>query len=256
MRHKESHTEVVFLDVGQGDAILIQEGSIQILIDGGGDGRLLLARLGRYVPFWDRTLEAVIATHPDRDHIGGFPDLLRAYRVEAVLANGQAADSDTYRAFEAGARAETERVYAAAKGVELELPSGAKLSFEYPLWPLPEGADGPTNDGSIVSRFVFGGTSFLLTGDLSSEERHLADTPASVLKVAHHGSNSSTSAGFLQMIRPREAVISVGNNTYGHPHPDVLARLEAAGTRVRRTDREGSICYLCWRETGRCEVSE
>lgn len=240
--------EVVFLNVGQGDAILIIDGSHQILIDGGRSGRELLARIGRHVPFWDRQIELVIATHPDADHIGGLPALLRTYRVLQIMTTGAESETETSRLFQEAIRQRTGgpplEVF---RGTEIQLPSGGVLRIEYPLAPI-DGVvpDGDTNEGSIVARLTYGETSFLFTGDLPREEMALVDeAPVTVLKVAHHGSKHSSSATFLNQIRPKEAVVSVGENSYGHPDPGVLGRLEALGAIIRRTDQVGDVVYRC-----------
>lgn len=244
----ERQTSVTFLNIGQGDAILISQGNVQILIDGGRTGKELLARLGRHVPFWDRTIEFVIATHPDADHIGGLPALLNTYRVKHVLTSGAQSETETSRQFhEATTRAIGGEATTVFRGTTLTLPEGGTLTIEYPLSPLPkDSSNASTNEGSIVARFVYGETSFLLTGDLPHEETVLPDeAPVTVLKAAHHGSKYSTSEAWLKGIRPREAVISVGKNNYGHPAPEVLDRLRLMGVAIHRTDQEGDIVYQC-----------
>lgn len=244
-------TRVVFLSVGQGDAILISQGMNQIVIDGGRDGRRLLSRLGRHVPFYDRTIETLIPTHPDADHIGGLSALLERYRVETVLDTNARTDTKSAFLFYRDLEREGARSLPAIRGTTLALPKGGKLAVLYPYAPLP--ADVPeTNEGSVVARFEFGETSFLLTGDLPDEEHFIPDlAPATVLKAAHHGSRYSTSDTLLDQVRPREAIISVGENSYGHPHPDVLTRLLAHGAAIYRTDTDGDIVYTC--EGVRCE---
>ncbi len=246
-------TSVVFLNVGQGDAILLSQGSYQVLIDGGRSGKDLLARLGRHVPFWDRKIEVVIATHPDADHIGGLSSLLRAYQVDQVFTTGAESETETWRLFRDGVvKSVGHEPTTLFRGGTIEFPAGGKLSVEYPLTPLPKAA-ADTNEGSIVARFVYGETSFLLTGDLPREETVLPDeAPVSVLKVAHHGSKYSTSASFLDRIKPEEAVLSVGKNSYGHPDPSVVERLQQRGTRIHRTDQEGDIRYRCLQDLQRC----
>ena len=250
----EKGTTVTFLNVGQGDAILIAQGRNQVLIDGGRTGKELLARLGRNIPFWDRTIEVVIATHPDADHIGGFPGLLRSYRVEQVLTTGAESETEIFWLFQWSIKQyvqhEALKIF---RGTKITFPAGGELLVEYPLNPLPkETAD--ANSGSIVSRFTYGETSFLLTGDLPHEETVLPDeTVATVLKVAHHGSRYSTSEAFLERIRPKEAVISVGENNYGHPAPEVLERLERFGTAVYQTDQRGDIQYRCTPALNGCQ---
>lgn len=245
-------TTVTFLSVGEGDAILISQGANQILIDGGRSGKDLLARVGRHIPFWDRTVETVIATHPDADHIGGFAALLSTYDVRRFLSTGAESDTETSALLKKAlseSRTETLKIF---RGGNIRFPYGGELAIEYPLTSLPSEME-ETNAGSIVSRFTFGATQILLTGDLPSEEAVLPDIrPADILKVAHHGSKYSTSAAFLDLVHPQEAVISVGKNSYGHPSPDVLERLMERGIAVRRTDTQGDIRYRCTRELARC----
>ena len=246
---REGYTEIVFLNVGQGDAILISQGRYQVLIDGGRSGKELLGRVGRHVPFWDRNIEFVIATHPDADHIGGLPALLRSYRVEHVLTTGAESETDIFHLFrEATMTATGKEATTIFRGALFTFPQGGELRIEYPLAPLPRNSsEGNTNEGSIVARFTYGETSFLLTGDLSREETVLPDTlPVTVLKVAHHGSKYSSSEQFLRQINPREAVISVGKNSYGHPDPGVLERLRSIGATLRRTDVDGDVRYRCF----------
>lgn len=239
-------TEVVFLNVGQGDAILISQGRYQVLIDGGRTSKELLARVGRHVPFWDRTIEFVIATHPDADHIGGLPGLLRAYQVDHVLTTGAESSTETSRLFQETAEKQTRSgLTKVFRGAKIAFPRGGELVIEYPLAPLPKEAS-DTNEGSIVARFTYGATSFLLTGDLPHEEAVLpGEESVTVLKAAHHGSKYSTSEAFLKLVHPKEAVISVGKNSYGHPDSGVLERLSAIGTVIHRTDEEGDVRYRC-----------
>lgn len=247
--------QVIFLDIGQGDAILIQDGNNQVLIDGGRNGKDLLERLGHYIPFWDHRIEVMIATHPDSDHIGGLGAVLKNYKVEVVLTNGQVGETETARLFEklASERAKEKRVV--ANGGEILLPSGSKIKFLYPLSPLSEESVINTNEGSLVARLEYENFSFLFTGDLAREEQALEKPlPVDVLKVAHHGSKFSTSDAFLDIIHPKEAVISVGaENTYGHPHQEVLRNLQERGIIYSRTDEEGDIVYKCSKKINTCE---
>lgn len=249
----QSLVRIVFLSVGQGDAILIQSGFDQVLIDGGRDGRVLLDALAREMPFYDRRLEAVIATHPDADHIGGFPALLERYTVGQFITTGAESATDDMtllkRALEEHAIAQT---VPGRAGIEIIFLRGGKLTLLYPFT-LPLSPDLESNEGSIVARFELGETSFLLTGDLPHEEYVLPGIePADVLKAAHHGSASSTSDAWLDLIQPREVVLSVGKNNYGHPAREVVERLERRGITTWRTDRVGSIAYRCLREKNQC----
>lgn len=255
IRYEDTQIKVVFLSVGQGDAILIESGRQQILIDGGRHGDVLLAALGQEMPFYDHTIDVVIATHPDADHIGGFPLLFERYQVGEFIETGALETNDTAISKAVGEGVATHHILHTTPGrlgTNIELAQGGILTLLYPkALPLPD--DLETNDGSIVSRFVFGDTSFLLTGDLPHEETFLPDVPATdILKVAHHGSHYSTSDAWLDLIHPKEAIISVGKNTYGHPAPEVMDRLRQRGITTYRTDTLGSIVYQCFAQQNRC----
>lgn len=237
---------IVFFNIGQGDAIFISEGSSQVLIDGGSSGKALLGKLGQYMPFWDRQIEVVIATHPDADHIGGLSAVVRKYQVENFLSNGAQSESNTFRDLEKSVKESSVTVSSVlGTGSDIVFPDGAALAV---LSPAPGTAKllGETNEGSIVARLTFGNASFLFTGDLPHEETVLPDISATrVLKVAHHGSKYSTSAEWLKKVHPETAVISVGKNRYGHPAEAVLERLRQTGAEILRTDEQGDIVYVC-----------
>lgn len=237
---------VIFLNVGQGDAILITEGDTQVLIDGGAESRQLLGQLGRFVPFWDHQIETIIATHPDADHIGGLSSVIRRYRVNHFFSNGAVSESgafaDLNRSLEQSS--ETERAVLGT-GSKFLFPGGAELRVLFPVGGRAA-AFGETNEGSIVARLAYGQASFLLTGDLPHEETVLPDIGSSrVLKVAHHGSRYSTSEEWISRVKPEAAIISVGKNRYGHPSGEVIDRLRSAGIEILRTDEIGNIVYVC-----------
>ena len=249
-------TEVTFLSVGEGDAILFSQGSNQILIDGGRTGKDLLSRLGRHVPFWDRTIEVVIATHPDADHIGGLSALLGAYTVKQFLYTGVESKTDVYTLLKKSLETNHTEIQKIFRGSTIQFPDGGGLSVEYPLAILPS-ETAEANTGSIITRFSYGETNMLFTGDLPNEETVLSDVgQIDILKVSHHGSRFSTSVNFLEQIKPKEAVISVGKNMYGHPSPDVLKRLEEKNVIVRRTDTDGDIQYRCTEIVNKCVLVE
>jgi competence protein ComEC len=245
---------VWFLDVGQGDAILIEtpEGH-QILIDGGPSPSALAAELGAVMPFWDRSLDLVVMTHPDSDHAAGLIPVFERYTVAAALDG--VADGDSSAAAWIDATAMVRR-QTAMRGA-LIVAGGARLAVLHPAF--PQGVSEISNDDSVVLRLEYGATSVLLTGDAqeAAEEELLASglpLRADVLKVAHHGSNGSTSARFLSDVQPRMAVISVGpENRFGHPAPELLERLQ--GIDILRTDQRGRIELVSdgkgW--TARCE---
>lgn len=241
--------KVVFLDIGQGDSILFQRGTQQVLVDGGPD-TTVLSRLAEEMPWWDKKIEVVVATHPDKDHMGGIFEVVRRYNVGLVLisaAPGQSKLQESWlNELEKDLAAKKIAVRFGWRGEKL-LADGMTFSVLAP-WPeLIDSLHGTTNDGSIVMRADYGDMSFLLTGDAEVPEELgmiARDTKGllhvDVLKVGHHGSKSSTSLPFLQAVRPKLAAISVGaKNTYGHPTQQTLDRL--AGITTLRTDQLGSI---------------
>ena len=234
---------VWFLDVGQGDAILIRApDGRQILVDGGPSPAALLDELGAVLPFWDRSLDLVVLTHGDADHVSGLVPLLERYEVTAAVDGAQPGDRESAAWMAAIEDAGIPRV-TATRGTRLA--AGAMMLTV--LSPDARGTGGAwsSNDGSLVLRLDYGETSVLLTGDAeeAAEQAMMAaglPLDVDVLKVGHHGSAASTSAAFLAQVAPQVAVISVGaENRFGHPSDEVLARL--ASMQVLRTDKHGRI---------------
>jgi competence protein ComEC len=242
--------KVYFLDVGQGDSAFIKTPeNHQILIDGGPDSSVLI-KLSENMPFWDKSIDLVILTHPEKDHMQGLLNVLQIYKADYILWSGVKKSAPEYTAWlnvlnkqkKAGAK-----IIIAEAGQEIK--AGSVLI--YTLSPLEniEGKElkNTSNDTGVVSKIIFGRNSFLFTGDISSvAEKNLVnsgeDLSADVLKVAHHGSKYSTADLFLENVKPKIAVISVGaKNTYGHPTPEALQRLGNFGIKVLRTDINGDI---------------
>lgn len=235
----DGRLHVWFLDVRQGDAILIQSpDGRQVLVDGGPSPTALFDQLGEVLPFWDRSLDLVVLTHPDADHMSGLIPLLERYEVGAALDSVVPGEQGAETWLAATSAAGVPRP-AAAPGTRVQA-GGAVLTVLGP----PHGAE-DGNNGSVVLRLDYGTSSMLLVGDAEVEaERALlagsGPLHADVLKVGHHGSSASTSAEFLEAVQPRLAIISVGaGNYFGHPAPDVLQRLQ--GIEVLRTDARGRI---------------
>ncbi|EKE20126.1 MAG: hypothetical protein ACD_8C00054G0013 [uncultured bacterium] len=252
---KNAPLNVAFLDVGQGDAILISEGSQQLLIDGGKDGRLLLEKMGKYVPFWDRNIEAILETHPDQDHIGGLIDVVETYEVGSVLQTRMQSESQTFKKLEneitqLADQHKTEKIEA-KKNVKIKFASGAIAEILYPLESVTDVNGKDTNMYSVVVKLTVGENKFLLTGDLPTEQENMllesnVDVRADFLKVAHHGSKYATSDAFLGTVKPKEAIISVGkNNSYSHPNQEVLQRLLQHKINILRIDEMGDVIYEC-----------
>jgi len=252
---------VRFLDVGQGDAILISKGSKQILIDGGPSGQIVLEKLGRYVPFWDRTIDVVIATHPDADHIGGLIDVMSKYKIGTVIDNGVSIDSKIYAAYGDLIGEENIKKLGAQEGMRISLSDNAEMMIFNPKIPGVDNSPKDNNEESVVSKLKVGDDSFLFMGDLPEEEelkliKKDLDLSAQVLKVGHHGSKGSTSFDFLEKVSPKEAVISVGTkNRYGHPTQETLERLKKKEAEILRTDELGDIAYICGPRESSCLVS-
>lgn len=242
--------EVAFLNVGQGDAFLLSHGSHQILIDTGKDGRALLTELGKRMAPWDRTIDAVLLTHSDEDHVGALPDLLDRYRVSLILSEEFSENTPLQEMLRAALTRHSVRRAAPRAGLSLKFGTVAQLEVVFPEEKFVAENEGrkETNETSVVARFRVHEDTFLFTGDLPKEELYLpekAKEDIRVLKVAHHGSRFSTSALFLDRIKPEEAILSVGKNSYGHPSEEVVGRLHERGIRILRTDQQGTIVYRC-----------
>jgi competence protein ComEC len=239
------------LDIGQGDAILVESPDGRtMLVDGGPDPELTLRRIGANLPFFARRIDLLVLSHPHQDHVAGLVDVLDRFRVGAVLHAGIAFDTPAYDRLLADAARTGVRVAALRTGQALALGAGATARVLYPTQedadaPLPEG---DINNGSIVLRLEFGGFAALLTGDAEAPiESMLASRgllqAVDVLKVGHHGSNSSTTPELVDTIHPSVAIISVGvGNEYGHPAPETLATFASRpGIAVFRTDLQGDV---------------
>ena len=146
---------VYFLNVGQGDSILISEGQNQVLIDGGQDGNLLLQKLGKYIPFWDRKIEIVVSTHPDQDHIGGLIDVFRAYNIETIIKTNAKSDSEIYKKLEEEIATENVQKVEAKKDLSIKFSNGAAADILFPLNSLPEAVDDASNDNSVVIKCLY-----------------------------------------------------------------------------------------------------
>jgi len=238
--------EVVFFDVGQGDSIFIENPKKQQILIDGGPGSAILEKLGKEMPFYDNVLDLIILTHPEKDHLAGLLEVLKRYKVENILWTGIIRDTPEFKQWEKEISEEKANIKI-AHSIQKIIASKTVLEILYPLENLAGQEFEDSNDTSIVSRLVFGENSFLFTGDIrKSEEKALleqrADLDSDILKVAHHGSKTSTSKEFVEKVFPEIAVISLGKeNSYGHPHQEVLDILEDYGIKVLRTDQKGDI---------------
>ncbi|MBI4120168.1 MAG: MBL fold metallo-hydrolase [Parcubacteria group bacterium] len=239
---------LVFLNVGQGDAMLASlPGDIQILVDAGPSGELA-SKLSGYLPFYDRDIELAILTHPHADHLRGFLEIFKNYNVKNFIFSGANYSSRVYADFMEALRKEGSGVYLAGKGDVVSYRGRPILRIFSPD-KVELGRDfKKIHEANIVSQLELGHRKFLLMGDAEEdlELRLIASKTiqdVDILKVGHHGSKTSTSEKLLQAARPEEAIISVGRNSYGHPNPGVLDRLHQTGAKVFRTDQVGDVVY-------------
>ena len=244
-RHGE--LTVAFLDVGQGDSIYIEApNGNQLLIDGG-SGQQVLRALGKVMPFYDRSLDVVLATHPDQDHVGGLPSVMERFKVDDVVTTENSSATSAYKAFEDIIKTKNIHRILARTGEKIILDQG--VTFEI-LFPDQNTRGWDTNTGSIVARLTYGDESFLFTGDSPIPiEKYLvskdgAGLHSTVLKLGHHGSKNSSSQEFLSAVNPSYAIVSAGlNNKYGHPSKEVISRLDELNIPHLSTIDRGTIVF-------------
>lgn len=224
---------IIAFDVGQGDSLFVETPRHrQLLIDGGPDNAVL-TKLGRAMPFGDRSLDAVILTHPDADHITGIVEVVRRYRIGTFIMTGAQKNTATHDALLEALRSRHVSVRYVQAGDRFWLDDDVALTVLSPVESWKDRESSAVNNTSVVTRLQFATFSALFTGDIEASVEHdmlrrHAVRPVSMLKAAHHGSRTSSSREFLDAARPKLAVISVGrDNSYGHPHKEVLARLHA-----------------------------
>ena len=245
-RGEENELVVNFLDVGQGDAILIQSPKGEVLIDGG-PGRQVLEEMGRIMPFFDRKIELLILTHPDADHINGLVEVLKNYEVLEVVETGVANNNQGYQEWQRLIKDKKIKDTLAKKGDKIDLGGGIELDFLWPNDNLENKKIENTNDTSIVNLLDWGETEVILTGDAETKvlDKIAEENPGidiEILKQSHHGSKNGISQKFLETFGPQVSVISVGaKNRYGHPHQDTLDILNKLGIKIYRTDEQGAI---------------
>ena len=245
----DDNLRVSFLDVGEGDAILIQQGNQQVLVDGGPSPQAINLELDRQMPFWDRTIDLLVLTHPHSDHLAGLVEVLQRYRVGQVLYPALDYESPVYDEWRRLVEEKGIKSTIAQAGQQIDLGNGAIMDVINPQATLLAGTESDIDNNSVVLRLSLGSVSFLFTADVMREAEweltgRRADLTSTVLKVAHHGADTSTTAEFLSAVSPRVAVISVGaDNKFGHPSDEVLARLQErlGSPNVYRTDRQGTI---------------
>ncbi len=242
-----SKMTVTFLDVGQGDAIFVKSpDGRQLLVDGGPDGSVLRA-LGQVMPFYDRSIDVVLATHADQDHIGGLVEVLKRFKVDLLIRSNTTSTSAVYVELQNLVKEKNIKEEIITTPEVLDLGEGVEFDI---LFPTQNTANWETNDASIVGKLVYGKNSFLLTGDSPQKiEKYLVDRYGSflksdVLKAGHHGSKNSSSKIFVGTVLPTYTVISAGlNNRYGHPSPEAMAIFKNLKEIILQTLGGGSIQF-------------
>lgn len=239
----DNKMHIYFLDVGQGDAILIRTpNNKNIIIDGGPDNSVI-HQLTKVLPIWDRQIDLMVLTHPQADHVTGLLEILDRFKVKEILATFVEYPTKTNQEW----LSKTSNCNCILNWADASDDYYFEDVFWDTLWPVDlKSTDSDINENSIVAKISYGNFSILLTGDVgfSSEEKLLniyPDIDSNVLKVGHHGSKYASSEEFLQAISPEIAIVSVGQNGYGHPSDETLNRLGDVGADVYRTDMHGNI---------------
>ncbi|MBU1164710.1 MBL fold metallo-hydrolase [Patescibacteria group bacterium] len=242
--------EVIFFDVGQGDSIFIETpNKFQILIDGGDDNQVIY-KLGKYMPFYDRTIDLVVVSHPHDDHVMGFAEVLKRYEVEKILITGVDYYTPAYAAFLDEAKKQNISIDIATQDWELDLGDNQRLDVIYPFESIEGVKFENLNNSSIVMQLTFNEINFLFTGDAETEEEHVIlsagiDLQSEVLKAGHHGSDTSSSKEFLEAVNPQQVVISVGeDNSFGHPSLRTINRMKRMDINTFRTDQISDIVLI------------
>jgi len=234
-------------DVGQADAVFIETPDrFQVLVDGGGDAQIL-QKLGSVMPFWDRTVDLVILTHPHADHVGGLVDVIKRYRVGAVIESNANYGTAEYAEWQKLKKENNIVSHSAVLGMRVGIGRYARVQILSPFGIMSAVSLKNPHDANVTALVSFGASKFLLMGDAEDEiERGILgrgiNPRANMLKVGHHGSRTSSSEIFLAAVSPEISVVSAGrNNRYGHPHQEILDRLATFSKQVFRTDRDGDV---------------
>jgi competence protein ComEC len=247
----DGRLHVYFLDVGQGDAIFINTPeNHQILVDGGPQN-FVMEELAEVMPFFDKTIDLMVLSHPHADHIDGLVEVLKRYEVGAVLFSGVDFGGGSYREFLEEILEQDIEVFVAESGVDFRVGS-VVLDVVYPLRQVVAEEFKNLNNSSVALRVLYDNAgeelAIFLTGDMEEEaEEELVasglNLQADVLKAGHHGSRSSSTLAFLERVRPEVVVIQAGeNNQFGHPHEESLEKFERIGVkRVYRNDLDGRV---------------
>jgi len=244
----DSKTKIVFCNVGQGDATYIRvKNKVDVLIDAGPDKKVLTC-LGRYMPFWDKKIELVFLSHPNKDHYQGFFFINQRYKIEKFVTVENPFVSQSYKDLIEALKKKQVLILKKFQGDQINILNNRFLL----LWPASNYFSTEDNDYSHLLLFQEGSFKALFTGDISPKVLNLIINTNAVnflkdinlLKIPHHGSKNGLTKNFLSISNPKIAVISVGrNNSYGHPANEILEMLKAQKVKIKRTDEEGDIVF-------------
>ena len=242
--------KVKILDIGQGDSILIQTPHGKNIIVDGGPGVALIDELGKETSYWQKTIDMIVLTNPDRDHMEGFLELMRRYDVKRVLFTGVVHETATYREFLRLVDENHIPAIVASPDQDWELDDGVFLDVLAPVHSIAGQELRKSNNGSVMARLVYGDTALMLTGDAEAPEEHQLlltdnDLSSQILKSGHHGSRTSGSTPFLLAVRPERSIMSNGKkNPYGHPHLETLLGYDALGIDWLSTKDVGTVTIM------------
>lgn len=232
---------IIFCDVGQGDAAYIRfPDGRDMVVDGGPDNKIIDC-LGRHMPFWDRNIDVVVMTHPQKDHFYGLISVFERFNVAYFVRSTIESSDQSFKTLQDSVAKKQVPIQYVSSGSRVAV-SSTSLSMLSPPNILGAATPGEVNDDSLVFWLRFGSFDALFTADATmTETKNLADHEVELLKVPHHGSKTGMTKGFIDLLKPKLAVISVGKNSYGHPSPEALKLLADIGARVLRTDKDGDI---------------
>ncbi|MCX6736811.1 MAG: MBL fold metallo-hydrolase [Candidatus Parcubacteria bacterium] len=240
------NSSVTYLSVGQGDSELISTFGGHVLIDAGPNASIL-EPLAKALPFYEKTIDVFVLSNQDKDHYGGLLEILKRYKVRSVMMAGVINFDESFKMVKDEIIKQQIPVFWAAQGAEIYFSDNRKIKFIYPNKGMFS-ENKSTNDLSVVLDYQTPTGNFLFTGDIGFKIEDMLMSVVSqakyiALKVAHHGSKYASSSIFLNVINPAYAIIEVGKNSYGHPDPGTISRLEAIGSQIFRTDQNGNIVF-------------
>lgn len=248
--YQDNNLYVYFLDIGQGDSVYIRTPQKHDIVIDGGPDNLVLSKIGKYMPFYDRKIELMILTHPHEDHINGLIEIVKRYNVEQILSSDAEYDSAAY--YEWNRLIAQKNISKVEAITDQEIRMGNTIfNVFYPDADLTGTNIKNINNASIVGQLVYGETKILFTGDAEKEvENKLVeniglDLDSDILKVGHHGSKTASTKKLINLVNPGVSIISAGvNNRYKHPHKETIVILEEYNSQIYRTDYHGDI--KCW----------